>query len=50
LANLSKWPQAKIDALRRVLAAEPMQPATTQRLENEHALAYGHVAAALGTL
>ena len=50
LANLSKWPQAKIDALRRVLADEPMQPAATQRFEIERALAHGHVAAALGTL
>ena len=40
----------KIDALRRVLADEPMQPAATQRFEIERALAYGHVAAALGTL
>jgi hypothetical protein len=50
LANLSKWPLAKIDALRRVLADELMQPAATQRFEIERALAYGHVAAALGTL
>ena len=50
LANLSSWPEAKIDALRRVLANEPMQPAATQRFEIERALAYGHVAAALGTL
>ncbi|MGH8276032.1 MAG: IS1634 family transposase [Steroidobacteraceae bacterium] len=50
LANLSKWPQAKIDALRRVLADEPMQPTATQRFEIERALGYGHVAAALGTL
>jgi len=50
LANLSKWPPAKVDALRRVLADEPMQPAATQRFEIERALGYGHVAAALGTL
>jgi hypothetical protein len=50
LANLSKWPPAKIDALRRVLADEPMQPAATQHFVIERALAYGHVAAALGTL
>ncbi len=50
LANLSKLPVAKIDALRRVLAGEPMQPAATQRFAIERALAYGHVAAALGTL
>ena len=50
LANLSSWPPAKIDALRRVLADEPMQPAASQRFAIERALAYGHVAAALGTL
>jgi Transposase DDE domain len=50
LANLSSWPEAKIDALRRVLADEPMQPAAAQRFEIERALSYGHVAAALGTL
>jgi len=50
LANLSKWPAGKIDALRRVLADEPMQPAASQRFAIERALAYGHVAAALGTL
>jgi hypothetical protein len=50
LANLSKWPPAKIDALRRVLADEPMRPVATQRFEIERALAYGHVAAALGAL
>lgn len=50
LANLSKWPQAKIDALRRVLADEPMQPAASQRFAIERSLGYGHVAAALGTL
>ena len=35
LANLSSWPEAKIGALRRVLADEPMQPAATQRFEIE---------------
>ena len=30
LANLSKWPEAKIDALRRVLADEAMRPAAGQ--------------------
>ena len=50
LANLSKWPQAKVDALRRVLADEALRPAATQRFAIERALGYGHVAAALGTL
>jgi Transposase DDE domain len=50
LANLSNWPPAKIDALRRVLADEPMQPAASQHFAIERSLGYGHVAAALGTL
>jgi hypothetical protein len=35
LANLSRWPEAKIDPLR---ADEPMQPGATQRFEIERAL------------
>ena len=37
LANLSRWPEAKIDALRRVLADEPMLPAAAWRFEIERA-------------
>jgi hypothetical protein len=47
LANLSEWPQTKIDILRSVLAIELMQSAATQRFEIERAVTYGHVAAAL---
>ena len=47
LANLSAWPDAKVEALRQVLkghaVATPGSPATIER-----ALPHGHVAAALG--
>ena len=47
LANLSHWPQAKIDALRRVLKGEELvSPA--DRLQIERSLPHGHVAAVLG--
>lgn len=50
LANPSRWPGAKVDALRRVLADEPTQPVAARCFEIKRALAYGHVAAALGTV
>jgi len=49
LANVSDWPEAKIDSLRRVLAGETLAPVTAERFEIDRALAHGHVAAALGT-
>ena len=49
LANISDWPEAKIDSLRRVLAGETLVPLGAERFEIERALAHGHVAAALGT-
>ena len=49
LANISDWPEAKIDSLRRVLAGETLVPLGEQRFEITRALAHGHVAAALGT-
>jgi Transposase DDE domain len=49
LANISDWPEAKIDNLRRVLAGETLVPLEAQRFEIARALAHGHVAAALGT-
>jgi hypothetical protein len=49
LANLSAWPQAKVEALRRVLkGAQPM--ASAERWSIERALPHGHVAAVLGTV
>jgi transposase len=49
LANISDWPEAKIDSLRRVLAGETLVPLAAERFEIARALAHGHVAAALGT-
>jgi transposase len=49
LANLSDWPPAQIDSLRRVLKGESLvSPADA--LQIERSLPHGHVAAALGTL
>jgi hypothetical protein len=50
LANISHWPEAKIDSLRRVLAGETLAPLGTERFAIDRALAHGHVAAALGTV
>jgi hypothetical protein len=50
LANLSSWPQAKIEALRRVLRGEAVAAASPQALTLLRSLPHGHVAAALGTL
>ena len=47
LANLTHWPQAKIQALTRVLKDEPLA-AAAERLEIERSLPHGHVAAVLG--
>jgi Transposase DDE domain len=47
LANLSHWPETKIEALRRVLKGDAV--AAAERIEIERALPHGHVAAALGT-
>ncbi len=49
LANISDWPEAKIESLRRVLAGETLAPLGVERFEIARALAHGHVAAALGT-
>lgn len=50
LANLSNWPAAKIEALRRVLRDEAMVPADQSALTLLRSLPHGHVAAALGLL
>jgi hypothetical protein len=47
LANLSRWPAAKIEALRRVLKGETLV-AAPDRLEILRSLPHGHVAAVLG--
>ena len=48
LANLSQWPAAKIEALRRVLRDEA-PPLPDRALRMLRSLPHGHVAAALGT-
>jgi hypothetical protein len=50
LANLSNWPAAKIEALRRVLRDEAVAPTDQQALTLLRSLPHGHVAAALGML
>jgi transposase len=50
LANLSDWPAAKIEALRRVLHDEAVAPTDQQALTLLRSLPHGHVVAALGTL
>jgi hypothetical protein len=47
LANLSRWPEAKIQALSRVLKDEPVA-APAHRFEIERSLPHGHIAAVLG--
>ena len=49
LANLSKWPEAKIDTLRRLLKNEPLV-GRDEAFRIARSLPHGHVAAVLGTL
>ena len=49
LANLSSWPPAQIEALRRVLRGETLVPAQ-DAFETVRSRPHGHVAAVLGTL
>src|SRR3974390_463856 len=50
LANLSDWPAAKIETLRRVVRDEAGVPAEQQALRLVRSLPHGHGAAALGML
>ena len=50
LANLSAWPEAKVDALSRVLKGQPAPAALEGTFEITRSLPHGHVAAVLGTL
>jgi hypothetical protein len=50
LANLSGWPQAKVDALARVLKGQQPAVALEGAFEITRSLPHGHVAAVLGTL
>ena len=50
LANLSSWPEAKVDALSRVLKGQPAPAAAAAgTFEITRSLPHGHVAAVLGT-
>jgi hypothetical protein len=50
LANLSSWPEAKVDALGRVLKGQPLPAAGLDgAFEITRSLPHGHVAAVLGT-
>src|SRR5215471_7561182 len=50
LANLSAWPEAKVDALARVLKGQPPPAAALDgAFEVTRSLPHGHVAAVLGT-
>ena len=50
LTNLSAWPEAKVDALARVLKGQPPATALEGMFEITRSLPHGHVAAVLGTL
>ncbi len=50
LANLSAWPEAKVDALARVLKGQPPAAVLEGAFEITRSLPHGHVAAVLGTL
>jgi len=49
LSNLSDWPPAQVDALRRILKGESLV-SFSDALQIERSLPHGHVAAALGTV
>jgi hypothetical protein len=49
LANLSRWPEDKVDALQRVLKGLPPKVALAEAFEIARSRPHGHVAAAVGT-
>ena len=49
LANLSRWPEPKVDALARVLKGLPPRVELAEAFEITRSLPHGHVAAVLGT-
>jgi hypothetical protein len=49
LANLSRWPEPKLDALARVLKGLPAKLDLAEAFEITRSLPHGHVAAAAGT-
>ncbi len=50
LANLTAWPEAKVDALSRVLKGQQPAAALDGAFEITRSLPHGHVAAVLGTV
>jgi hypothetical protein len=50
LANLSAWPEAKVEALSRVLKGQPPAVMLDGAFEITRSLPHGHIAAVLGTL
>jgi len=49
LANLSRWPEHKVDKLARALKGLPAAPELSEAFEITRSLPHGHVAAVLGT-
>ncbi|MGH3849007.1 MAG: IS1634 family transposase, partial [Pseudonocardiaceae bacterium] len=49
LANLSRWPEHKVDKLQRALKGLPAARELAEAFEITRSLAHGHVAAVLGT-
>ena len=49
LANLSSWPEARVEALARVLKGQPPPAPLDGAFEISRSLPHGHVAAVLGT-
>ena len=49
LANLTHWPEPKLEALSQVLKGRPARVDLTEAFDITRSLAHGHVAAVLGT-
>lgn len=49
LANLSHWPERKVEKLQRALKGQPATPDLAESFEVSRSLPHGHVAAVLGT-
>ena len=49
LANLSRWPEHKVDRLQRALKGVPTTSDLAEAFEITRSLPHGHVAAVLGT-
>ena len=49
LANLSRWPEHKVEKLQRALKGQPTELELSEAFEITRSLPHGHVAAVLGT-